>query len=191
MHSVIALSLIVFLSLGTVGCTKDRFTTRDSKTAMDSSFARREPFADILASSYAAADNFAYALQHKYVATESPILATSFVNIDNLNESCTLGRIIPEQIASRLAQHNYTILEMKLRHESIFIKEGAGEFILSRELKNISSSVDGSAVLVGTYAVADSYVFISTRIVSTKDNIVLAGQDYRLILDHVTESLLN
>ena len=101
-----------------------------------------------------------------------------------------MGRLLSEQISSRLAQYGYKIMEMKLRQESVFIKEGKGEFLLSRELKDISAKHDADAVLVGTYAVADSFVFISARIVSTENNTVLTGCDYQLILNFKTEALL-
>jgi TolB-like protein len=175
-HLFVLLLVVWFLMMGAVGCS--------------TKVIRIEPYSNILESSYAAADMLDKALRQQEFNMGAPMLAASFVNIDNLNESCTLGRIITEQISSRLAQHGYKILEMKLRQESVFIKEGEGEFLLSRELKNISSEHKGYEVLVGSYAVAEDFIFISARIVRTKDNVVLAGHDYRLIRHYVTESLL-
>jgi len=190
MLRIIIALLLVTLSVAIPACTQRGFAIHEMQASIAPDSARFEPYANILESSYAAADILASALDQRRVSTESTILSASFVNIDNLRESSTLGRIVAEQISSRLAQRNYSVLEMKLRQESVFIKEREGEFILSRELKNISTSLNSNEVLVGTYAVADSCVFICARIVRCKDNTVLVGHDYQLVLDDVARSLL-
>lgn len=149
-----------------------------------------EPYTAVLESSYLAADRLAHALLKRQFTPDTPIMAASFVNIDNLTTSSTFGRIVSEQMASRLAQHGLRMIEIKLRQESVFIKEGQGEFILSRELKDLSSSREIRAALVGTYAVSTHFVFVSARIVRTDDNSVLAGCDYELPNDEITRSIL-
>ena len=76
----------------------------------------------------------------------------SFVNVNNLEESSSFGRIIAEQITSRFTQLGHKVIELKLRQNSIFIKEGQGEFILSRDVHELSKTYNASAVVVGTYA---------------------------------------
>ena len=117
-------------------------------------------------------------------------IARRFVNIDNLTTSSTFGRIISEQVASRLAQHGFRIIEIKLRQESVFIKKGQGEFMLSRELKDLGTSQEIRAVLVGTYAISKYFIFVSARIVRTEDSSVLAGCDYEVPNDAITKSIL-
>jgi len=109
---------------------------------------------------------------------DEPILVSSFVDIDDLTQSSTFGRIVAEQVASNLAQQGYKVVEMKLRQEGIFIKERAGEFLLSRELQAISASHEASAVLVGTYAVAEDMVFVTCRLVLVEDSSVIAAHDF-------------
>ncbi|MFO7985615.1 MAG: FlgO family outer membrane protein [Desulfatiglandaceae bacterium] len=148
------------------------------------------PYSAVLESSYTAADRLAGVLLNKHFSMQTPILAASFVNIDNLSESSTFGRIISTQLSTRLTQHGFNIIEIKLRQESVFIKEGKGEFMLSRELKDLSDSREIRAVLVGTYAVSEYFIFVSARIVRTKDSSVLAGYDYEVPNDTVTKSIL-
>ena len=120
----------------------------------------------------------------------SPVLVASFVNLDALNESSTFGRVVAEQITSRLKQRGYTIIEMKLR-TNVFIKEGSGEFLLSRELTEISTKHDAQAVVVGTYAVAADKVYLTTRLVNAKDSCVISSYDYAIpISDDVLKLLL-
>jgi TolB-like protein len=115
----------------------------------------------------------------KDMLKDSPLLVASFVNVDNLNESSTFGRMVSEQISSRFKQLGYTAIEMKLR-TAIFIKEGSGEFLLSRELSEISTKHSAQAVVVGTYAIASDRVYLTVRIVNAADSAILASYDYNV-----------
>jgi TolB-like protein len=113
----------------------------------------------------------------KDMLKENPFLVASLVNVDNLNESSTFGRMISEQISSRFKQLGYTAIELKLR-TTIFIKEGSGEFLLSRELSSISTKHNANAVVVGTYAIASDRVYLTVRIVNATDSTIMASYDY-------------
>ncbi len=112
-----------------------------------------------------------------------PLMATSFANIDNLEESSTLGRLLSEQIASRMSQKGYSVVEIKLSQESLFFKERTGEFILSRKLENISSEFNAHYVIVGTYSVGGASVYVSARIVRVSDNLIVSSSDFKLQSD--------
>ena len=109
----------------------------------------------------------------------SPLLIASLVSVDNLNESSTFGRMVSEQISSRFKQLGYTAIEMKLR-TTIFIKEGSGEFLLSRELSEISTKHRAQAVVVGSYAAASDRVYLTVRIINAADSMILASYDYNI-----------
>jgi len=111
------------------------------------------------------------------------LIVASFVNIDDLEASSTFGRLIAEQIATRLAQHGLRVIEMKLRQQSVFIREGRGEFMLSRDLRQISEIHKASAIAVGTWADGGDRLYISARLVRPTDNIVLSAQDDVIRMD--------
>lgn len=115
----------------------------------------------------------------KEMFRDAPILVANFVNLDDLKESATFGKVVSEQISSRFKQHGYTIIEMKLRAE-IFIKEDSGEFSLSRELSEISTKHSAQAVVVGSYAAAADRVYLTARIVNVTDSTILASYDYNI-----------
>ncbi len=148
------------------------------------------PFHHVLSANYAAADALTAGFRKKSRESDGIVLAASFVNINHLKESSPLGRLISEQIASRMAQNGLRLLEMKLRQNSIYIREGKGEFLLSREIKEISKSHNSDFVLVGTYSLAEKSIYISARIVSTADNVIITACDYELARNYQTESLL-
>jgi TolB-like protein len=114
---------------------------------------------------------------HPKLPKDSPILVASFVNIDNLDDSSTFGRVVAEQFASRFKQRNYATIEMKLR-TNVFIREGTGELLLSRELSEISTKHRAQVVVVGTYAVASKKVYLTARVVNVSDGRVLSSYDY-------------
>lgn len=112
-----------------------------------------------------------------------PILATSFVNLDNLKSSSTLGRLLGEYIASRFSQHGYQVIELRLQKDCLLVQEGNGELALSRDKGKIGTSYDAQAIIIGTYSLADDLLFVSTRIVSTVDHSILSSYDFSLRLD--------
>lgn len=120
---------------------------------------------------------------------EQPLLITSFVNVDDLSQSSTFGRISAEQFASVLSQQGLTIMETKLRREGLFIKEGAGEFILSRELKDLASKHYAQAILVGIYAAGDKQVYVTTKLVDIEGT-VISSFDYVVPMDANMRSLI-
>ncbi len=144
--------------------------------------------ADLIARSHSAADML-IASAGNGLSTSQPILITSFADIDDLKSSSTFGRITGEQFGSQLSEKGYPVIEMKVR-TSIFIKEKTGEFILSRELRKLSTLHDAQAILVGTYAVGKQSVYVTSKLIRTADNVIMSSYDYELPMGPNTKSLL-
>lgn len=123
------------------------------------------------------------------LSKDKPIIAASFANIDNLSDSSTFGRMASEVIAAGLTERDYKVIEVKMRN-SLFIKQRAGEFMLSRQLKNISQEHDAQAVLLGTYAVGGENLYVNARLVRTSDNIVVGSHDFVLPLNRDIKYML-
>jgi TolB-like protein len=131
------------------------------------------------------ADNVAQSL-----GPSDTLIVASFVSVNNLEESSSFGRIIAEQIASRFAQRGQKVIELKLRQNSIFISEGKGEFMLSRDLREISRTHNASAVVVGTYADGGDRMYVSARMVHPADNLLIAAWDYAIPMQPNTMSVM-
>jgi len=136
---------------------------------------------DMIFSSYAAADRLVQTSQGRLDRTK-PVLVTSLVSINRLERSSGLGRVIGEQISSRLVSSGYSVAELKLR-SSILIEEGKGEFILSRDVRDISRSRGAQAVIAGTYAVGADSVYVNVRLIRASDSKILSSYDYTLRMD--------
>ncbi len=124
------------------------------------------------------------------ISPDDAIIVASFVNINNLKISSTFGRLMAEQIGSRLAQKGYKVIEMKLRHSSVFIEKGQGEFLLSRDIMDIGQTHNASAVVVGTYGCTDNKIYISTRIINPENSVILASDDSEIIANEDQQASL-
>lgn len=142
----------------------------------------------LITANYSAADNLISKLRNM-ISTDNTIIVASFVNIDDLRESSTFGRIISEHYASRFNQKGFTTVEMKLRND-IFIQEGSGEFLLSREVSKISTKHNAQAVVVGTYAVASNKIYITARVIDAPSGRVLCSCDYSVPIGANTFKIL-
>ena len=120
---------------------------------------------------------------------QAPVLVATVVNVNDLSRAAPLGRTLSEQYASQMVASGLHVKEIKLRGD-VFVKEGAGELLLSREIKDIAKSHNASMVLVGTYSTAASFTYVSLKLVRTEDGRILNGHDYALPNDRDVQRLL-
>ncbi|CAN7654076.1 FlgO family outer membrane protein [Acidovorax sp. Leaf78] len=118
-----------------------------------------------------------------------PVLVATVVNVNDLSRSAPLGRTLSEQYASHMAATGFDVKEVKLRGD-VFVREGAGELLLSREIKDIARNHSASLVLVGTYSAAANYTYVSLKLVRTEDSRIIRGYDYALPNDRDVQRLL-
>jgi len=121
--------------------------------------------------------------------TGAPFIIATLVNIDQLEQSSTLGRLISEQVASRMSQLGYGVLELKVRN-GVYMKRNEGELLLTREIKEVASTHNAQAVIVGTYAESSNMVYVNLKVVNPASNLILAAYDYALPLDKQIHSLI-
>ena len=120
---------------------------------------------------------------------QQPVLVATLVNVDRLTESSRLGRIFSEQIAARLVYRGLRVTEVKLR-ENLLLQRDQGELLLSREVREVSQAQNAQAVVVGTYAVSASVVYISLKLVNPVGNQVIAAHNYAVPADENVRTLL-
>lgn len=137
---------------------------------------------DFIHKNYDAADSLSIQLKERKAENEptvSPVIVLSIVNMNQLNKTSAFGRLISEQLSARMSQLKYNVVELKLRND-ILVKNNQGEFLLTREIKDIADSVNAQAVLVGTYAENTNDVYVNLKIVRPSNNVVLAGYSYAI-----------
>ncbi len=146
---------------------------------------------NLVRSSYNATDMLLRSVKTSDVSARHPILVTSLVDINNLSKSSTFGRMVSEQISSRLVQQGYKVKELKMRTDSVFVQETKGEFLLSRALQNISVQHNAHVVVVGTYAKASKEaVYVNVKLVRAQDGVILSAYDYRVNINAKMKSMI-
>lgn len=118
-----------------------------------------------------------------------PVLITTLLNNDDLSESSSFGRALQDHISARFVTQGFAVKEIKLRPD-LLVRQGEGEFMLSRKLSEISNQQKAQAVVVGTYSLANRVLYLSVRLVSPKDQMVRSAWDERLCLDENTLKML-
>lgn len=128
-------------------------------------------------------------LQGVTLDPRQPVLIATLVDLDDLGRSSRLGRLAAEHVAGRLANRGVMVKELKLR-DQIFMEQSSGALMLSRELKDLSLEHAAQAVVVGTYTVAGSTVYVSLKLVRPEGNIVVAAHDYAFALGDSNRALM-
>ena len=108
------------------------------------------------------------------------VIATSFVNVDKLDESSTFGRVTGHQLSAGLAGEGILTVELKTAMPTIQITKD-GELAYTRKLPPMAKS-GAYAFLAGTYALGPGTVTVTAQVVRSKDNAVIAGHTYVLPL---------
>jgi TolB-like protein len=114
--------------------------------------------------------------------SKMPILVTTLVNNNDLEQTSHFGRLLQEHIASRLVQLGYTVREMKLSN-TLQIEPKSGETILSRDLTELSGEQEAQAILVGTISRTNKILYISARLINPVNHNIIATDDYQLCMD--------
>jgi TolB-like protein len=119
----------------------------------------------------------------------SRMIAASFADVNNLTSSSTFGRMASQQLVSAFVIEGYSFVEMLMRN-SVYVDRREGEFLLSREVADISTEHNAPVVLVGTYAVGDDNVFVTARLIRTADNVIIGSYDYTVPLTRDLRTLV-
>jgi len=100
-----------------------------------------------------------------------PIAITTFVDIDNLYESSTFGRLLAEQMMSELTMRGYNVIELR-QAEAMQIMFDRGEFGLSRDIATLKKHQDISSIVVGTYTTSPERIYVNCRVIDPSSSLV-------------------
>lgn len=150
------------------GCATDRDMLQGSE--------EKNP---LISSNYAAADRLlTLAAKQELLGKDKRVLVASWVDLNQVSRTSIFGKMMAEQLGSRLVQHGVGVVEVKLR-SNLFITEKGGEMLLSSEIKEISHQQNASAVIVGTYTDAGtSGVYVTVKLVRSLDGVVLSATNF-------------
>jgi len=116
---------------------------------------------------------------------DQPILVTTLVNNDRLNDTSSFGRSFQNNIAAGFVKRGYTVKELKLRRD-LLVELHKGEFMLTRNLAEMAPTQHAQAVVVGTYSLTNRVLYISVRLVSPANQSIRGVYEDKIYLDDNT-----
>lgn len=147
----------------------------------------------IIELNYRAADTLFANVSSDELTRNSAVFVTPFTNQDDPGDKSVFGRTMTEQIADRLVQHGVHITEGAPNATDLTYAPGltgadyrkaAGLAGSSRELPPRSAS------LIGSYVIADRYVYMTARVVRLVDSTVVSAHNWTLpVTDSVRQML--
>lgn len=99
-------------------------------------------------------------------------LPTTFVSLDNFQETSGLGRFMAESLFYEFNTRGFGVREYRT-NGVIHMAPGRGEFTLSRALPDIKIDSDWAGLVVGTYYRDRDVVFVNVRMIRPSDGLVL------------------
>lgn len=141
-----------------------------------------QQLSDLKKIAYAAADN----LEHNIVEDIDktlPIATATFVRNQDFNSTSALGKELSQIIGSRLSQHGYKIIDMRLRKDELVLNSDLGVLALSRNLHKIRDTLDAQAVVAGTYKCLEQEMLVTVKLIKTSDNSVISSHIFSFSID--------
>jgi TolB-like protein len=184
MVSICRLSLFFAICVCATACTRQTF----SMTPSDPVYLSTTQNSGLIDVNYQAIDALV-SRARPLLSPDVPVIVATIVNINALENTSTLGRVISEHILGRLSQAGYGVIELKVR-DQVYLKRHEGEFVLTREVRDLARNHNVQAMVVGTYAEAFDRIFVSIKIVEVDGSRILGAVDYVINKDSVVRSLL-
>ena len=114
--------------------------------------------------------------QHPYQEDIDRVLVSTVVDINNVQRTTMFGRVSSECFSSRLTQLDKDVIHATVRADHMLVRQ-EGQFLLSREARNLAMDYNARTALVSTYGVTEHSVILSLKLVSTVEDSTLAGVD--------------
>jgi hypothetical protein len=180
------IAVITALGLAVMACDKVLpINYGESSSSVGAGFNQPRNVAGV---SYRATEQLAGTAQPR-LDVGSRVLVASLADVDDLERSSTFGRMVGEQVSSRMAQLGYSVQEVRLRN-SLMIREGTGELILSRDLNRIGRESNAQAIVAGTYAVGGRWIYVTLRMMAAGTGQVISSVDFVVPVDADTAKLV-
>ncbi len=103
-----------------------------------------------------------------------PIGVTTLVNLDDLYNTSSFGRMYAEQMMSELAMRGFDVVELRHADALQFLAD-SGEFALSRDIGSVRRARDLSGVVVGTYVASPERVYVNVRMIDPSTSMIVSS----------------
>jgi hypothetical protein len=155
------MSLFIIIMLTFNGCSLNRY-----KEVKDT---------DWVGVSYDAANTLQQQMSRP-LPKNSLIVVSTLLNVDDLKQTSSFGRIVANQIASAFHNAGYRIIGMEMPIDLFTMEEG-GALHLTDEVKAMLRQYNPAALVGGVYAPGKRTGYVSLRIVDLNDRTIISSTD--------------
>lgn len=113
---------------------------------------------------------------------------TSFANLDDLSETSAFGRMVGEHLAHELVVRGWIVNDIRLSRDLII--NASGEFLLSRDLNRLRSTVPAANIVTGTYTATGNDILLSARVVNFSTGRITSSAETRFKIDGFIANLI-
>ncbi len=124
-----------------------------------------------------------------YLVDDYVVAVASFVNLNDLYQTSSLGRYLGEQLLGDLHRAGVGVVEIR-KTPGFLVRRQGGEYSLSRNLDELNPVQEAQAVVVGTYTYDDEQIFVNARLLRNNDSMVISTASLVLDMDDLTRSML-
>ncbi|MDK2797418.1 MAG: hypothetical protein PWQ19_968 [Tepidiphilus sp.] len=190
-HPLVSGAPLLFGALFALGgCTQTAAIPPDSGApsvmAANTATVERPGAARFNAAMSSLADQIERNIRHKNLLPA--VLASTFVNLDDLDDTSPLGRLISENLIHELQVRHWNVYDIRLS-KAVAVNP-AGEFVLTRDPKLLEYQYLVAGVLVGTYSIANDEVFVNARVIDVNTGVVVSSGQISLPIDEFVARLL-
>lgn len=123
--------------------------------------------------------------------TAYDVIVTTPVNLNNLEKSCPLARLMAEELAASLVRLGYGVQEAR-KARAILMDPAMGETLLTRDASKLGTAKPIThIVLTGTYLVTPFEVRFNVRLVNSSSTDVLAMSGQSVAITPAVASLVS
>ena len=119
-----------------------------------------------------------------------PVIWASSVDLNNYGRTTNFGRLMGESLAIAMQNHRKNkMIQMTLRQGTVPITSD-GEFLLTRDARDLATKFNAGAALVSSYSVAIDRVYVQCSLINVDQNTVVGAVQFDMPLGPRTEALL-
>lgn len=119
---------------------------------------------------------------------KSTYMVGSFVDINDMTRTSAMGRLIAENLMHEMQVRSWRIFEPRLMQN--FMINESGEFVLSRDVKQLRDKYDVTGVIAGTYSIAGDYTVINARVIQVDTGVVLSSAQIQMPANWFASALM-
>jgi len=102
-------------------------------------------------------------MRNQKMATNKPVIITSFVRLDQFKKTTEFGRVVSESLINEMSNRGFNIIEF--RGQLAVSVNDQGEYFITRKVREMKGKTPNTYVVVGTYSRQYKKIILNARVI--------------------------